>query len=87
MEFLNYKSHPINRKQTAKRIRQHICESKYTIKEFTVAMGLTCTNSVYCWLRGDKMPSIEHLLIISIMCNCQIDDLIVPEENVLLDNA
>ena len=31
------------------------------------------------WIRGDKIPNLEHLFIISQMCNCQIDDLIVAD--------
>ena len=65
--------------ETGKRISLYIKANGYTRKGIAKALGITDI-SVYKWIRGATAPSIDNLIILSILFHCKIDDLIVISE-------
>lgn len=40
-------------------------------------MGFSNTNSIYKWLRGETMPSLDNIYALSILLDVTINDIIV----------
>jgi len=39
--------------------------------------GLSTTNAIYKWLRGDSLPTLDNMLALSTLLNITINDIIV----------
>ena len=46
------------------------------VRDITLALGLSTPNSVYKWLRGDTVPSIDNIYALSLLLDSSLDDLI-----------
>ncbi len=62
---------------TGMRIKKLIRESGYSVKDIQNAMGFENPQAVYKWLRGESLPSIDNLLILSKILNKQIESILV----------
>lgn len=67
----------IDMKLTGLNINRKLEEKKISIREVSETMGFCSTRSVYKWLSGITLPSIESFLILSDLLECSINDLIV----------
>ena len=69
----------VNTEATGARIRTKIRENGVTP---TNLIDSCCVSrpAVYRWFNGSSLPTVQNLLIISELCDCTIDDLIVTNE-------
>ena len=67
----------INMKATGIRLRQIMDQKKLTAKDVQKYLGLSCVQSIYRWLNGCSMPSVDHLYALSELFQMSIDDMIV----------
>lgn len=65
--------------ETGKIINAYIRSNGYTREKIAKELGISC-NSVYKWLNGGSIPSIDHLVTLSKLFECTIDDLIAIKE-------
>lgn len=70
----------IKPKETGVRIRTLMEDRGYQVKDLQIACDFMNPQAVYRWLRGDALPSLENLLILSRVLNIGIEDLLVIEE-------
>lgn len=76
----------IRQMETGERIRALMQAQGYTVKDIQIACGFENPQSVYRWIRGDSLPSVEKLLILSRILRTDIEELLVVEEkNVVLE--
>lgn len=54
-------------------------ENGITVRALSRYLGMTNTNSIYRWFRGETLPSIDNLYAISILLKVSINDIIVGE--------
>lgn len=59
------------------KIHGRILQSGYSIKEIQNMLGLECPQSVYRWLKGRSMPSIDNLYMLSQILDVHMEDLLV----------
>lgn len=43
------------------------------------ALGLSTTNAIYKWFRGDSLPTLDNIVILSSILNVSINDMIVTK--------
>ena len=62
---------------SGQKIHGRILQSGYSIKEIQNMLGLECPQSVYRWLKGRSMPSIDNLYMLSQILDVHMQDLLV----------
>lgn len=67
----------INMKATGIRLRQVMDRKNITVKDIQQYLNLSCVQSVYRWLGGHSMPTVDHLYALSELFQVPIDYLIV----------
>lgn len=67
----------INMKATGMRIRQIMDCQKLTVKDVQQYLNLSSVQSVYHWLKGQSMPTIDNLYALSGLFQLPIDVMIV----------
>lgn len=66
----------IDLKETGKNLRKVMKERNITVKEVQHYLGLGSVQSVYHWLNGISMPSIDNLYALSVMFELSMDELV-----------
>ena len=61
---------------TAKIIKIRIHQSGISVRELSKILGLKARTSVYHWLQGGSLPSVEHLYRLHIFLNCHMEELL-----------
>ena len=62
---------------SGQKIHGRTLQSGYSIKEIQNMLGLECPQSVYRWLKGRSMPSIDNLYMLSQILDVHMEDLLV----------
>ena len=70
----------INIEETGKNIKNIFKERNYKIKDIQDIFGFNTPQAIYKWFRGEAIPSIDNLIIISSICNIKIDDIIIRQK-------
>lgn len=52
-------------------------ENGITVRALSRYLGMTNTNSIYRWFRGETLPSLDNLYAISVLLNVSINEIIV----------
>lgn len=68
----------IDMKGTGNKIRDMRKNSGMTIKQIQDACGISAA-AVCKWQNGQALPSIDNLLILSVLWNVKMDDLVVKQ--------
>lgn len=66
----------INKKRTAKRIRFFMRFAGLRPSDIQDFLGLTCVQTVYRWLDGTNIPSVDNLYALSKLLGIKIDDML-----------
>lgn len=62
--------------KTGERIRELMLENELSPKDIQAYLSLACTQTVYRWLNGISVPSIDNLYALSALFETSIDDII-----------
>lgn len=83
----------INLRETGINLRRIMDRRGVTVKEVVKYLGLSSVQSVYHWLNGLTMPTIDNLYALSELLQVPIDDIvcgnrkaILPEPAVVIAN-
>lgn len=71
----------VSKSETGKRIRKLILKSGTTVREIQEALNLESPQSVYKWLNGKAVPSIENLFALGKMLNVPVESIVVMEDD------
>ena len=66
----------INKKETAERLKLLMQWNHLQPRDIQEYLGLTCVQTVYRWLEGVNIPSVDHLYALSRLLHIGIDDLL-----------
>ncbi len=69
---------------TGQRIHTLLDESGYTVKDIQEAMGFANPQAVYKWLSGKSLPSLDNLVILSLVLHTDIEDILVTDGDVFV---
>jgi transcriptional regulator with XRE-family HTH domain len=69
----------ISKEETGKKIRRLLAESGITVRDVQEELELDSPQSVYKWLKGKTLPSLDNLLILGSMLDLPVEQLLVLE--------
>lgn len=69
----------INMEKTGSNISNIIFSKDISVKEVSDMLGFSSTRSVYKWLSGQTLPSLDSLIILSEILETTMDELIIAE--------
>lgn len=67
----------IDMKATGIRIRQLMDERRLTVKDIRRYLNLASVQSIYHWLNGQSMPTIDNLYALSALFGLPMDSIII----------
>lgn len=70
----------INKTMSGKRIKEIMRSSDITVKDLQEELGLRWPQSIYLWLKGTNLPSVDSLYTLSRMTGVHMEDLLVEEK-------
>lgn len=62
---------------TGRNIERLLREKNMTVKELAKSLGFATTNAVYKWLRGETLPTIDNLAMLSVVLCVPMDVILV----------
>ena len=66
----------IDKKKTGAKIKFLMELNGCTVKDLQEYLGLACVQSIYHWLDGSSLPSVDNLYALSELFNVSIDDMV-----------
>lgn len=66
----------IDKKQTGINLRRIMDECGFTVKDVQQYLRLGSIQSVYHWLNGISMPSVDNLYALSYLFQVSVDDML-----------
>ena len=67
----------INMEATGANIRRLVKASGYSVRDIMAITGISTEQAVYKWFRGESIPAIETMLILSNALGIEIRELLV----------
>lgn len=64
---------------TGQRIHSVIYGNGYSVKEIQEILSLECPQSVYRWMKGYSLPSVDNLYMLSKLFGMHMEDLLVEK--------
>lgn len=64
---------------TGNNIKNLIKDSGSTVTSVGKDLGLSDKSTIYKWLRGDALPSIDNMLALSMIFNVPINDMLATK--------
>lgn len=68
-------------KSSGQKLHAAIRKSGYSVRDIQKMLSLACPNSVYRWINGHTMPSIENLFRLSRILNTSMENLIAFKQD------
>jgi transcriptional regulator with XRE-family HTH domain len=73
----------IQQEETGRKIKKLLFENGYTVKDVQSAMGFENPQSIYKWISGKSLPSLDNFIILSRMLHTSIEDILVVDGDVV----
>ncbi|MBR5754920.1 MAG: helix-turn-helix transcriptional regulator [Erysipelotrichaceae bacterium] len=70
----------INMTETGKNIARLRKINGLSIREIQEAMGFNTPQAIFKWQRGETLPSIDNLIVLSELYSISIDEIIIKEK-------
>ena len=67
----------INSEKTGKNIKKIISRSGMKMDDVMNYLGIVERSSLYRWFRGERIPSLETLLALSVLLGISVNDIVV----------
>ncbi len=71
----------IQQEATGKRMRQLFQQNGYSVRDVQTAMGFENPQAIYKWLSGRSLPSIDNLIVLSVILHASIEEILVLGED------
>lgn len=72
----------IDMKMTGLRLKRLISNAGYTVKDIQNYLHLSCPQPVYRWYKGQILPSVDHLFMLSELLNVHMEELLVKKNTI-----
>ena len=64
-------------REIGRRLHALMEQHEMTVKDLQKILGLSCPQTIYHWLNGDSIPTIDHLYNLSCHFDICIDELLL----------
>lgn len=65
---------------TGQLIKRLISEAGYSVSQVQHRLGLSCPQPIYRWYKGQNLPSVDHLFILSGMLGLHMEDFLLQKD-------
>ena len=72
---------PIDAVMTGQVLHNKIRKKGYTVSEIQSKLNLSCPQSIYRWLKGKTLPSVDNLYTLSMILKVHMEELLVPRHD------
>ena len=76
---MSFKYPVIDMRATGAHIKELMDARELSVQDVQDAMGLASPQTVYRWLRGSNMPSVDNLYALSRYLDTSMDDMIIEK--------
>lgn len=66
---------------TGQLIKRLVNERGYSVSDIQHELGLSCPQPVYRWYKGQNLPSVDNLFILSRMLGLHMEDLLIQKDD------
>ncbi len=73
----------IQQEETGQKIKKLLFENGYTVKDVQSAMGFENPQSIYKWISGKSLPSLDNFIILSRLLHTSIEDILVIDGDII----
>ena len=77
----------IDLEKTGVHLKKLIERKGYTVKDIQSLLHLSCPQPVYRWFKGQVLPSVDHLYVLSKLLHAHMEELLQPIETRASDEA
>lgn len=70
----------IDMELTGKALRERVARSGYSVGEIQKELHLSCPQPIYRWFKGQTLPSVNHLYMLSRILECHMEELLVEKQ-------
>ena len=71
----------IDVERTGLRLKQAVQNAGYDVKTVQNYLQLSCPQPIYRWFKGKLLPSVDHLLALSLLLHVRMEDLLVLQSS------
>lgn len=64
--------------RTGRRLERLIRQRGYSVKDIQYLLRLSCPQPIYRWMRGQILPSVEHLFVLAKLLQVHMEELLIP---------
>ena len=69
----------IDMEKTGILLKEMFGKCGYTINDIQKILHLSCSQPIYRWFKGNILPSVNHLYVLSRLLKVHMEDLLVPQ--------
>lgn len=69
----------VNLKKTGLNIKKLRAQAGMSVSVLQDALGFSTPQAIYKWQRGDALPTVDNLVILSSVLHVKIDDILVVD--------
>lgn len=73
----------IQQEETGRKIKKLLFENGYTVKDVQSARGVENPQSIYKWISGKSLPSLDNFIILSRLLHTSIEDILVIDVDII----
>lgn len=73
----------IQQEETGRKIKKLLFENGYTVKDVQSARGFENLQSIYKWISGKSLPSLDNFIILSRLLHTSIEDILVIDVDII----
>lgn len=74
---MEYSTLGIDMEETGLKIAEACRKQGVTIRDLQTLFGFAAPNAIYRWLRGETLPTVDHLVILAHALQMPVDELLV----------
>ena len=67
----------IDLQRTGRHLEQLIRQRGYSVKDIQHILHLSCPQPIYRWMRGQVLPSVDHLFMLAKLLHVHMEDLLI----------
>lgn len=84
--FFCYDLYPgIDLGETGSRLKKLIKQEGYSVSEIQKLLHLSCPQPVYRWMKGQMLPTVDHLYVLAKIFRVHMEELLVQKEKGLAE--
>lgn len=69
--------------ETGKQIKKLMNQKGYSVKDIQYLLHLSCPQPIYRWMKGQMLPTVDHLYMMAKALHVHMEELLIPQEETI----